>query len=145
MVYRIFVEKKPGLDHEAKKLLADIKGLLQIEAVTDVRIAQSNKMQINKSPLFLFFTLYSWFLESCHRQKFPSVSFDRTFQSHYMTYPWIIIALTNFFLYFTWHEDFFIQFFYFFFNACHAEKPLSYDNLLYTINVDNSIINFSIS
>ena len=30
MVYRIFVEKKPGLDHEAKKLLGDIRGLLQI-------------------------------------------------------------------------------------------------------------------
>lgn len=38
MVYRIFVEKKPGLDHEAKKLLADVKGLLQISGVTDIRI-----------------------------------------------------------------------------------------------------------
>ena len=38
MVYRIFVEKKPGLDHEAKKLLGDIRGLLQIGSVTDVRL-----------------------------------------------------------------------------------------------------------
>ena len=38
MVYRIFVEKKQGLAHEAEKLLSDIHTLLQIETVTKVRI-----------------------------------------------------------------------------------------------------------
>ncbi len=52
MVYRIFVEKKPGLDHEAKKLLADIKGLLQIEAVTDVRMANRYDVENIEKDLF---------------------------------------------------------------------------------------------
>ena len=52
MVYRIFVEKKPGLDHEAKKLLADIKGLLQIETVTDVRMANRYDVENIEKDLF---------------------------------------------------------------------------------------------
>jgi phosphoribosylformylglycinamidine synthase len=38
MVYRIYVEKKKELAHEAKSLLKDINGLLQIESVKDVRV-----------------------------------------------------------------------------------------------------------
>ncbi len=38
MVYRIFVEKKTELANEAKGLLKDIKGLLQINSVEEVRI-----------------------------------------------------------------------------------------------------------
>ncbi len=38
MVYRIFVEKKKELANEAKGLLKDINGLLQISSVKDVRI-----------------------------------------------------------------------------------------------------------
>ncbi len=38
MVYRVFVEKKKGLDHEAKALLSDVRLLLGIEALQDVRI-----------------------------------------------------------------------------------------------------------
>ncbi len=38
MVYRIFVEKKKELAHEAASLLKDINGLLQIDSVKDVRI-----------------------------------------------------------------------------------------------------------
>ncbi len=38
MVYRIFVEKKPGLAHEASALLHDLKEVLQIENLKDVRI-----------------------------------------------------------------------------------------------------------
>ena len=38
MVYRIFVEKKPGLAPEADALLSDIRGLLGIESVTAVRL-----------------------------------------------------------------------------------------------------------
>ena len=38
MVYRIFVEKKPGLDNEAKALLSEAKNLLGITALTDVRL-----------------------------------------------------------------------------------------------------------
>ena len=38
MVYRIFVEKKPGLANEAASILSEIKNLLKIETVTGVRI-----------------------------------------------------------------------------------------------------------
>ena len=38
MVYRIFVEKKEGLDNEAKALLADVKGLLGIGSLEKVRL-----------------------------------------------------------------------------------------------------------
>ena len=38
MVYRIFSEKKKELAHEAKALLSDINGLLQISSVKDIRV-----------------------------------------------------------------------------------------------------------
>ena len=38
MVYRIYVEKKSGLDHEAKALLSDLRGLLAIDGLTGVRL-----------------------------------------------------------------------------------------------------------
>ncbi|MBR2406495.1 MAG: phosphoribosylformylglycinamidine synthase [Clostridia bacterium] len=38
MVYRVFVEKKQGLDNEARALLADVRGLLGITALTAVRV-----------------------------------------------------------------------------------------------------------
>ena len=38
MVYRVFVEKKPELANEAKALLSDIRGLLMIESLENVRV-----------------------------------------------------------------------------------------------------------
>ena len=38
MVYRIFVEKKKELAGEARSLLSDIRTLLSISSVTDVRV-----------------------------------------------------------------------------------------------------------
>ncbi len=38
MVYRVYVEKKKELAHEAASLLADIKELLQIKGITDLRL-----------------------------------------------------------------------------------------------------------
>ena len=38
MVYRVYVEKKPGQTHEASGLLKEIKDFLQIESLTDVRV-----------------------------------------------------------------------------------------------------------
>ena len=38
MVYRIFVEKKPGLAHEAEALLYDLREVLRVEGLKDVRI-----------------------------------------------------------------------------------------------------------
>ena len=38
MVYRIFVEKKTGLDNEAKGLLSEARNLLSIEGLEDIRL-----------------------------------------------------------------------------------------------------------
>ena len=38
MVYRVFVEKKAGLDNEARALLGEAKNLLGIEALENVRL-----------------------------------------------------------------------------------------------------------
>ena len=38
MVYRVFVEKKTGLDNEARGLLSEAKNLLGIEALEDIRL-----------------------------------------------------------------------------------------------------------
>ena len=43
MVYRIYVEKKKELAHEANGLLKDINGLLQINSVKNVRVPRTNK------------------------------------------------------------------------------------------------------
>ncbi len=38
MVYRIFVEKKPGLENEANALLGELRGLLGMKSLTKVRV-----------------------------------------------------------------------------------------------------------
>lgn len=38
MVYRIYVEKKDGFDHEAQSLLADARDLLDLKGVERIRI-----------------------------------------------------------------------------------------------------------
>ena len=38
MVYRVYVERKPGFDGEAKALLGEVRSLLQIESVTGIRM-----------------------------------------------------------------------------------------------------------
>ena len=38
MVYRIYVEKKQGLDHEASSLRYEIRHLLQIKSLESVRV-----------------------------------------------------------------------------------------------------------
>ena len=38
MVYRLYVEKKQGLDNDAKSLLGDIRTNLEIKSLEDIRI-----------------------------------------------------------------------------------------------------------
>ena len=38
MIYRVFVEKKQGLDNEARALLGEINGILGIHSVSGVRV-----------------------------------------------------------------------------------------------------------
>ncbi len=51
MVYRVFVEKKPGLALEAAGLLADARGLLGIEALEKVRILNRYDAENISQPL----------------------------------------------------------------------------------------------
>ncbi|MBR3908653.1 MAG: phosphoribosylformylglycinamidine synthase [Clostridia bacterium] len=52
MVYRIFVEKKKELANEARGVLANINGLLQIESVTDVRVINRYDVENIEKELF---------------------------------------------------------------------------------------------
>ena len=52
MVYRIFVEKKEGLDHEAKGLLSEAKGLLGIAALENIRVFNRYDAENITSELF---------------------------------------------------------------------------------------------
>ncbi len=52
MVYRIYVEKKKELANEARGLLSNINGLLQIKAVTDVRVINRYDVENIEKDLF---------------------------------------------------------------------------------------------
>lgn len=52
MVYRIYVEKKEGLAHEADSLKNDIRELLQISALTDLRILNRYDVENIDADLF---------------------------------------------------------------------------------------------
>ena len=54
MVYRIFVEKKKELANEAKSLLKDINGLLQISSVKDVRVINRYDVENIEQELFKY-------------------------------------------------------------------------------------------
>ncbi|MBO5089925.1 MAG: phosphoribosylformylglycinamidine synthase [Clostridia bacterium] len=52
MVYRVYVEKKKELANEAKGLLSNINGLLQIKTVTDVRVINRYDVENIEKELF---------------------------------------------------------------------------------------------
>ena len=52
MVYRIFVEKKPGLDKEARELLRETRELLQIRSLTGVRVINRYDVENIEKSLF---------------------------------------------------------------------------------------------
>lgn len=49
MVYRVFVEKKKGLAHEARSLQEDIRSLLHIQSLTELRVVNRYDVE-NISP-----------------------------------------------------------------------------------------------
>ena len=51
-VYRIYVEKKPGLTHEASALFQDIRSLLPLPALTGLRIVNRYDVQRIDEELF---------------------------------------------------------------------------------------------
>ena len=56
MVYRIFVEKKPGLDEEAQTLLRDCRELLGIVSLDGVRVL--NRYDVENITAFAVCTTY---------------------------------------------------------------------------------------
>ncbi len=54
MVYRIYVEKKPGFANEAASLLSDLRSLLQITSLTDLRLI--NRYDVERIDPALFET-----------------------------------------------------------------------------------------
>ena len=54
MVYRVYVEKKPGQTHEANGLLKEIKDFLQIDSLTDVRVLNRYDAENIEESLFSY-------------------------------------------------------------------------------------------
>ena len=52
MVFRVFVEKRKELAHEAQSLLGDARNLLMIEGLKDVRIINRYDAEAMDRPLF---------------------------------------------------------------------------------------------
>ena len=52
MVYRVYVEKKPGLDHEAQALKGDLQSLLGIRGLANVRLFNRYDVEGIGRPLF---------------------------------------------------------------------------------------------
>ena len=52
MVYRLYVEKKPGLRHEAKGLLNELRSLLGITALTGLRLVNRYDVEGIEQSLF---------------------------------------------------------------------------------------------
>ncbi len=67
MVYRIYVEKKEGFDHEARTLLSDCRELLEIGGVERVRVINRYDAEDIEKPLF----------DRCVRTVFSEPQMDR--------------------------------------------------------------------
>ena len=52
MVYRVYVEKKPGQTHEADSLLKEVKDFLQISGLESVRILNRYDVENIEEELF---------------------------------------------------------------------------------------------
>ncbi|MDE6274907.1 MAG: phosphoribosylformylglycinamidine synthase, partial [Clostridiales bacterium] len=67
MVYRIYVEKKEGFEHEAKALLSDARELLEIGGVENIRVINRYDVEDIEESLFL----------SCVKTVFSEPQMDR--------------------------------------------------------------------
>ena len=55
MVYRIYVEKKKGLDNEARALYSDLSGILKISGLSSVRVINRYDVENIDKELFDYF------------------------------------------------------------------------------------------
>ena len=54
MVYRVYVEKKPELAHEAASLLHELKNLLGVQNLTGVRVVNRYDVENIEPALFAY-------------------------------------------------------------------------------------------
>ena len=52
MVYRVYVEKKQGFRHEANSLLSEVRDLLEIKSVEDIRVINRYDVEDIEKSLF---------------------------------------------------------------------------------------------
>ena len=71
MVYRIYVEKKDGFDHEAQSLLSDAKELLELGGIERIRIINRYDAEDIEKPLF----------DACVKTVFSEPQMDRASES----------------------------------------------------------------
>ncbi len=67
MVYRIYVEKKDGFDHEARSLLSDARELLELDGIERIRIINRYDAEDIEKPLF----------DACVKTVFSEPQMDR--------------------------------------------------------------------
>ena len=52
MVYRVYVEKKQGFQHEASSLLKEVRDLLEIKSVENIRVINRYDVEDIEKSLF---------------------------------------------------------------------------------------------
>ena len=52
MVYRVYVEKKEGLRHEAESLMGELKSLVGIHALENIRVLNRYDVELSDQALF---------------------------------------------------------------------------------------------
>ncbi len=86
MVYRVYVEKKKELAHEAKALLSDLKNLLGLKGLEDVRILNRYDVENIKEELFEYSvkTVFSEPQLDVVTKDLPSLCDEKVFATEYL-------------------------------------------------------------
>ena len=75
MVFRVYVEKKPGLDNEARALLGDARSLLGIESLEQVRLYNRYDVEGLSADLFEYAknTVFADWYQTAKQNKFEQL------------------------------------------------------------------------
>ena len=86
MVYRVYVEKKRELAHEAKSLLSDLRNLLGLKNLEDVRILNRYDVENIQKELFEYSvkTVFSEPQLDIATSQMPSISDEKVFATEYL-------------------------------------------------------------
>ena len=86
MVYRVYVEKKRELAHEAKSLLSDLRNLLGLKNLEDVRVLNRYDVENIQKELFDYSvkTVFSEPQLDIATPKMPSITDEKVFATEYL-------------------------------------------------------------